>query len=86
MFEQWECSVVETELRPGDLLVIYSDGVTEAMSDDGEFYGEPRLLDVIHAHCQRPVGELLDAIVSDAVRFSGKVQEDDLTLIVARCR
>ena len=86
MFEQWECSVVETELRPGDLLVIYSDGVTEAMSDDGEFYGEPRLLDVIRAHRERPVGELLDAIVSDAVRFSGKVQEDDLTLIVARCR
>ncbi|MGH9812118.1 MAG: PP2C family protein-serine/threonine phosphatase, partial [Candidatus Acidiferrales bacterium] len=86
MFEAWECSVVETELRPGDLLVIYSDGVTEAMSDDGEFYGEPRLLDVIRANHERPVPELLEAIVADAVRFSGRVQEDDLTLIVARCR
>lgn len=86
MFEAWECSVVETELRPGDVMVIYSDGVTEAMSDEGELYGEARLIDVIQAKRERPVGELLEAIVSDAVRFSGRVQEDDLTLIVARCR
>jgi sigma-B regulation protein RsbU (phosphoserine phosphatase) len=86
MFEAWECSVVETELRPGDLLVIYSDGVTEAFSDAGELYGEARLLEVIRANRERLVGELLDAIVADVIRFSGAVQEDDLTLIVARCR
>jgi len=44
------------------------------------------LLEVIGANRERPVGELLEAIVSDAVRFSGRVQEDDLTLVVARCR
>jgi len=86
MFEAWDCSVVETELRPGDLLVIYSDGVTEAFSDAGEIYGEARLLDAIRAHRERPVAGLLDAIVDDVVKFSGRVQEDDLTLIVARCR
>ena len=86
MFEAWECSVVETELRPGDLLVIYSDGVSEAMSDEGELFGEARLLEAIRTHRQRPVPEVLEALAAGVQKFSGREQEDDLTLIVARCR
>jgi serine phosphatase RsbU (regulator of sigma subunit) len=84
MVEQWDCSVTETDLRPGDVLVMYSDGVTEALSDAAELYGEARLLEVIRAHREQSAEELLEAIVADVVRFSGRTQSDDLTLIVAR--
>ncbi len=86
MFEAWECSVTETELHPGDLLVIYSDGVSEAMSDEGELYGEERLLEAIRARRHLPVGELLEALAAAVIQFSGREQEDDITLVVARCR
>jgi len=85
MFERWDCSVTETQLQPGDVLVIYSDGVTEARSGE-ELYGETRLLESIRAHREQPVEELLEAIVADVDLFSGRLREDDLTLIVARCK
>ena len=85
MFEAWECTVSEAELHPGDLLVIYSDGVSEAMSDEGEFFGEARLLEAIRAHRQRPVPEVLEALATTVQQFSGREQEDDITLVVARC-
>ncbi len=84
--EPWECSLAETQLQPGDLLVIYSDGVSEAQSDDGEFFGEERLLEAIRAHQHLPVSELVDALARIVVTFSGREQEDDITLVVARCR
>ncbi len=86
MFEQWECGVSETCLQPGDLLVIYSDGVSEAQSDAGEFFGEERLLETIRAHRHLPVGELINTLATTVVTFSGREQEDDITLVVARCR
>ncbi len=86
MFEEWECGVSETQLQPGDLLVIYSDGVSEAQSDAGEFYGEERLLEAIRAHRHLPVGELINTLATIVVTFSGREQEDDITLVVARCR
>jgi serine phosphatase RsbU (regulator of sigma subunit) len=86
MFEAWECSVHETELRPGDVLVIYSDGVSEATSDAGEFYGEERLLEAIRSRRHLPVPELLEALAAEVIEFSGREQEDDITLVIARCR
>jgi serine phosphatase RsbU (regulator of sigma subunit) len=86
MFEPWECSLAETQLQPGDLLVIYSDGVSEAQSDDGDFFGEERLLEAIRAHQHLPVNELVEALARTVVTFSGREQEDDITLVVARCR
>ncbi len=85
MFEAWECSVTEMELHPGDLLVIFSDGVSEAMSDEGELYGEERLLEAIRARRHLPVPELLEALAAAVIQFSGREQEDDITLVVARC-
>ncbi len=86
MFEPWECSLAETQLQPGDLRVIYSDGVSEAQSDDGEFFGEERLLEAIRAHQHLPVSELVETLARTVVIFSGREQEDDITLVVARCR
>lgn len=86
MFEPWECSVSETQMQPGDLLVIYSDGVSEAQSDAGEFFGEERLLEATLANRHLPVHELVDVLAHMVVSFSGREQEDDITLLVARCR
>ncbi|MBZ5545733.1 MAG: SpoIIE family protein phosphatase [Acidobacteriia bacterium] len=86
LFADWECAVQEVELAPGDLLVLYTDGITEALSDEGEEFGEERLLDTFLAHRDRSVDDLLKTIVSTVELFSGREQEDDLTLVVARAR
>ncbi|MFQ5724167.1 MAG: PP2C family protein-serine/threonine phosphatase, partial [Terriglobia bacterium] len=86
MFEKWECSVVEVSLAPGDTLVIFSDGVTEAMSDEGEEFGDGRFVKALRAHGHLPVGSLLHTLVSTVQEFSGREQEDDVTLVVARAR
>ena len=71
-------------LEPGDTLVVCSDGVTEALSDDEEEYGEERLREAVVANRDRPVPELLAALQASVQRFAGAVQSDDLTLLVAR--
>lgn len=86
LFKDWDCEISEEELHPGDLMVMYTDGVTEAENDDGEYFDEPRLIDTLRANAQLPPDSLLEAIVASVQTFSGSEQEDDITLVVARCR
>jgi sigma-B regulation protein RsbU (phosphoserine phosphatase) len=89
LFEEWDCNVIECKLESGDVLVIYTDGISEAGESeaaDSEEFGEERLLAVIRQHQQRSAGEVLDGILSEVQRFSPDEQADDMTLIVARCR
>ena len=87
LFEEWSCTVAEVQLAPGDTLVIYTDGISEAAEgDDAEEFGEDRLLANIRAHRQQSSADMLDAIVSEVQLFSQGWQADDMTLIVARCR
>jgi sigma-B regulation protein RsbU (phosphoserine phosphatase) len=86
LIPEWDCTVGETTMAPGDILVVYSDGVTEASSDEGVFFGEERLLETTRAHAALPAEELMRAINRTVHAFSGKEQEDDLTLLVARAR
>ncbi len=73
------------QLASGDLLVTFSDGVTEALSASGEEYGEDRLLACVEAHRQRTPREVLDAIFASVREFSvGAVQSDDVTALVVR--
>ncbi len=73
-------------LDPGDLLVLYSDGVTEAASGNGEQFGEERLEKVIMSHCRKPLPEIQQQVV-DAVRgWSGAEPEDDMTLMLVRAK
>ncbi len=88
LFEEWDCDAVDCQLGPGDVLVIYTDGVSEAGEsddDDSEEFGEERLMAAIRNHRQRPAGELLEEILSEVQQFSHGHQADDMTLIVARC-
>jgi sigma-B regulation protein RsbU (phosphoserine phosphatase) len=86
LMEPWSCETAEVGLQTGDTLVVFSDGATDALTDDGEEFGEKRLLETVQAHIEKPVAELLGAVVDTVRRFSGTEQEDDLTLLVARAR
>jgi sigma-B regulation protein RsbU (phosphoserine phosphatase) len=84
----FEHAVFEEEtvkLEPGDLLVAFSDGVTEALSVSGEEYGEARLLECVEANRSKSVPEVLDSILASVHAFTaGAVQSDDVTALVVR--
>jgi serine phosphatase RsbU (regulator of sigma subunit) len=86
LFFEWGSSIEQATICPGDLLVICTDGVTEAPNSRGEEYGEARLTEVVEANRGLPVNELLAVIQASVQEFSGPTQADDITLIVARCR
>jgi sigma-B regulation protein RsbU (phosphoserine phosphatase) len=85
LFEDWECPLAEQNLCPGDTLVLFSDGVTEAQSDAGEEFGDSRLIETILKCRHFPALELLNQLLEIVRKFSGSKQEDDITLVIARC-
>jgi sigma-B regulation protein RsbU (phosphoserine phosphatase) len=73
------------QLEPGDLLVLYTDGVSEAMNARREQYGVERLVAVLQSHPELPVADLIDAVKADVAVFTGgAAQRDDLTLLILR--
>lgn len=75
-----------TAVEEGDLLVIYSDGVTEETRDDEEQFGEERLVDVVRRHRGEPAEAIVDAVKREVELFAGRDRfSDDFTLIVLRC-
>ena len=86
LFDNWEPCICEVQIGAGDVLVIYTDGITEANNSACEEFGENRLLETIRASMTLPVPELVDAILAAALNFSAGEMRDDLTLVVARGR
>lgn len=86
LFKDWECGMGERQLCPGDMLALYTDGVTESFNDAWEEFGEHRLLEVLRRQKELPSQSLLASIVDDVRKFSPHEQRDDITLIVAKCR
>ncbi|HET8922057.1 MAG TPA: SpoIIE family protein phosphatase [Candidatus Acidoferrum sp.] len=84
LFEEWECEIAEVRLAPGDTLVLYTDGITEARNADGEEFGESRLLDILRHYRHFPVGALLETVVGAVRQFTAGEQQDDITLVIAR--
>src|SRR5262249_43202769 len=84
LFKDWQCEIAEVKLAPGDTLVMYTDGITEARSAEGEEFGETRLLDTLRSHCHLPVAHLLQAVVGAVRQFTSGEQQDDITLVIAR--
>jgi serine phosphatase RsbU (regulator of sigma subunit) len=71
------------QLRAGDTLVLYTDGVTEAFNAANEAYGEARLVGQIRTRAPGPATDLLEGICRDVGSFvSGAPQSDDITLVV----
>ncbi len=72
-------------LRPGDVLVFYSDGITEAANPHDELFGLDRLIAILSEHAHLPASELTQAIVEAVETFrAGAPLSDDLTLIVLK--
>jgi len=72
--------------KPGDLIVIYSDGVTEAENREEEEFGEQRLQDLARENRSLPLGELIGAVRSAVEEFTaGAPATDDFTLVLVRC-
>jgi sigma-B regulation protein RsbU (phosphoserine phosphatase) len=75
----------EVRVEPGDILVLYSDGVTEAPDAAGEEFGEERLTEVIRRNRAAPAGELASAIRSAVTEWSSAdSRSDDTTVLVFR--
>jgi serine phosphatase RsbU (regulator of sigma subunit)/pSer/pThr/pTyr-binding forkhead associated (FHA) protein len=80
-FAQYE--PVALELKPGDILLVYSDGLTEAENDRQEDFSEERLLNLVCAEAPKGVEEMEKTLLSELDRFTqGAMQTDDITFLL----
>jgi serine phosphatase RsbU (regulator of sigma subunit) len=86
LFADWDCAVDERQLFTGDALILYTDGVTESFHEDEEQFGEERLVDALRRNRELPAREMLGAVVEEVQQFSPQEQQDDITMIAAKCR
>jgi sigma-B regulation protein RsbU (phosphoserine phosphatase) len=78
-------AVEQVPAAPGDVLVLFSDGVVEATNDAGEFFGEDRLVAVVRQSAETPPRAMVDTILSAVRTFTGgRPAEDDQTLLIVR--
>lgn len=82
LFEEWNCSIEEQQLLPGDTLALYTDGITESSNDAGEEFGQQRLIETLRRHRGLRSQPLLEAVIEEVRRFNPNEQQDDITLIV----
>ena len=74
-------------LAPGDWLIVFSDGVSEALSAAGDEYGEARIVTVVQQNAAAEPQQMLEAIFADVRAFAtGAAQSDDITAMVLRYR
>lgn len=75
----------EIEFQKGDLLIFYTDGVTEAMNpDQSEEYEELRLIECINRNRDKSSNEIIEAVIEDINVFSDNIQYDDITMIALK--
>lgn len=73
------------QLAPGDALILFTDGVTEAIDGTGELFSDARLARAFGDHAALPVNEMVDRIVHAVHTFAGGApQEDDITVLALR--
>ncbi len=86
LFRKWECAAKEASFEAGDLLVLYTDGLSEAANEAGDEYGEERLAAAMRRHQALCAEELVTALVEEVRGFARDGQQDDITLIVAKVK
>jgi serine phosphatase RsbU (regulator of sigma subunit) len=80
---QYQCGL--TRLKAGDLLMLFSDGVTEASNEDGQDFSEQRLIDLVVRLRYAPAREILDRTLEEIRSFSNRAnQHDDLTFMAVK--
>jgi sigma-B regulation protein RsbU (phosphoserine phosphatase) len=85
LFEEWRCEVAEVQLSPGDTLVLYTDGITEAADAGGEEFGDLRLQQTVTGGLGLPVSQMQQRVLDAVQQFSNGKQEDDVTIVIAQC-
>ncbi len=72
-------------INPDDIVVMYTDGVTESINAKEEMFGEDRLKEIIRKTADRTAGEILERILAGVREFTGDMpQSDDITLLIIR--
>jgi serine phosphatase RsbU (regulator of sigma subunit) len=73
------------EIEPGDVMVIYSDGVTESLDEEGEEFGEARLIEIVQKNRGRSPAGIRDRIDEALTKFVGRASAvDDLTIVILK--
>lgn len=86
LFPDWNCDIEQKQLCPGETLLLYTDGITEALNEALEEFGERRLSVALQRHgAMSPEGRM-EALLQEVHRYSSREQQDDITLIVSNCR
>lgn len=86
----FEGSTYETGTRvlaSGDVLALFTDGVTEAPAPDGDEFGSARLADLLRTHRDQPLDVVLEMVFDALLQWSGPIDaHDDVTIVLARVR
>jgi phosphoserine phosphatase RsbU/P len=73
------------EMKPGDLIFFFTDGITEPENDYGEMFGEDRLAELLRRSAHLPEAEILEKVIAAAKQWGGKEElQDDMTALVLR--
>jgi sigma-B regulation protein RsbU (phosphoserine phosphatase) len=73
------------DLRSGDLLVCFTDGITEPENEYGEMFGEDRLVDLVVRNAHRSETEIVDIVLESVHQWTASEElQDDMTLLLAR--
>lgn len=85
LFEEAAYEEEALTLAPGDVIVAFSDGVSEALNEAGDEYSDDRLLAAVVANRRRTPQDLLDTLLADVRKFTGAATpSDDVTMVVVR--
>ncbi len=72
-------------MDPGDLLIIFTDGILEATNADGDIYDEGRLIEFVQSNIDSPAYEIIRGLFTEIRDFAGSVRlQDDTTAVVIR--
>ena len=85
LLDEREYDEVTFDAQPGDVVLLYSDGIQDQTNDAEEEYGRHRLANVLKASCSATPGEIVSAVTKDLAAFRGSAPDfDDQTLIAIR--
>ncbi|GAB5409826.1 MAG: SpoIIE family protein phosphatase [Balneolaceae bacterium] len=80
--EPIEYETKQVQLKPGEKILLFTDGVTEATASDGDMYEEPRLEEFLTKHGSDDIEKMVRSLVVDVLKFMGKAdQSDDVTIL-----
>lgn len=86
LFLDWECSVASVQLGTGDVLSMYTDGISETAGEGGEEFGDVRLVETLRQNRDLDAVHILRNVEDALEQFRLGAQVDDLTLLIARAR